>query len=663
MPDSNLTGPNRTLYFSLYLFTLLLLFGASFLPNYNIWGMNLWSFLPLFTKIIFLLIVLGVLLMLWIRPLPEQTAGVANSFYLIAGGLILVLGGLFYFFRAKTYFLGDGYSLLGNMALDSPLVKERNLGEALAHLQLKNLIGGDPKNAALLSYQFISYASGILTLIVTSIFAGTVFKNNLKRILFLLGVASGGYMLLAFGYVEHYSIFTLAVIIFTYLGVLTMLGKINRFWLILSFIFALFNHIFGIILLPALIYLLFANTKISRKIGSLSFIIKLILSLIVSASAVALFLYFYNNSYFIRFAVLPVFANQFTVDGYTLFSLKHFVDLFNLYFMLLPGLLLMIYACFRFRKDKSRWTPELIFLSILSLSTFGAVFIFDPKLGFPRDWDLFAFSAIPPLILFYYLLLKSEKKHLLEIAILSITLGFWVLAPRVYALHDSDTAIKQFKYYSQLAPIKNRLDQVHLINYYNNIGDSATAKTERENAIGNFPEEKLVNQAREKFYNGNYSEATKLVREALAINPVYVDAYNALGEFALDRQNFSNALENFKISEGLNGGEFFVYNNIGVTDIALKNYREAEKYLYQALRAKPNAIEAVVNLMRLYIETNRVDKFKEKIELLASFEQANYQMFYQIGDYCQHFNKDEMAAIAFETAKAFAVDSTKIDGQ
>ncbi|MCK4461803.1 MAG: hypothetical protein KAW46_08350, partial [candidate division Zixibacteria bacterium] len=123
---------------------------------------------------------------------------------------------LFYFLRARTHFLGDGYTLLSSLATDqATAMKIREYGESLLHIWLENLIGGDGQAAALLSYQIISIAAGLLFVIVTALFASKLFERTADRVLFLLGVCTGGYMLLFFGYVENYSLFVLSVLVYT----------------------------------------------------------------------------------------------------------------------------------------------------------------------------------------------------------------------------------------------------------------------------------------------------------------------------------------------------------------------------------------------------------------------------------------------------------------
>lgn len=85
-------------------------------------------------------------------------------------------------------------------------------------------------------------------------------------------------------------------------------------------------------------------------------------------------------------------------ERYTLFSLAHMLDLFNLIFLISPIALIIPIFAFRYRKEilVTTWGT---FLLISSLCGLLFAFLWNPDIGMLRDWDLFAPFLFPLLLL------------------------------------------------------------------------------------------------------------------------------------------------------------------------------------------------------------------------------------------------------------------------
>ena len=218
-----------------FLCSLAFLFIASFFPEQRLWGFNEWAYIPDIWRYIYLFI--GVALVILLFFTRDKLADItlnhsSNRIYLISIFLYgSALGLLFYWFKAETHFGGDGYTVLSSLASDTPLVKYREIGEAFIHLWLKNAIGTG-EAAALTSFQVLSIASGIIFVILAAMGIKHLSKNTLQRASMLVMMTSGGYMLLFFGYVEHYSIFVLSVLLFAVIGTLIAQGRISRLFIL-----------------------------------------------------------------------------------------------------------------------------------------------------------------------------------------------------------------------------------------------------------------------------------------------------------------------------------------------------------------------------------------------------------------------------------------------
>jgi len=153
-----------------YYATLVAFLVASFFPEQRVWGFNWWAYYPDWVR--WGLFGLGVAIPLlvhfhrnrlqaiWDREYSESHRPMNAAATVVAVALVLPV--LFYLLRSTTFFLGDGYIYLSLLAHEVPLVKYRNLGEALAHIGLKQLLGLKGESGALITFQIISIAAGVL---------------------------------------------------------------------------------------------------------------------------------------------------------------------------------------------------------------------------------------------------------------------------------------------------------------------------------------------------------------------------------------------------------------------------------------------------------------------------------------------------------------------
>jgi hypothetical protein len=430
---------------------------ASFFPEYRVWGFNWWAYYPDWVR--WGLFGLGVLAPAVLRLILNRTDAISGEdepardrgfiliavavtilfgclsysrdrgFILIAVAVTILFGCLSYFLRAQTHFLGDGYTLLSSLATDQPIaMKMRQYGESLLHIWQKNLIGGDGQSAALLSYQIISIAGGLIFVTAVALFSRALFRRTANRMLFLLGVCSGGYMLLFFGYVENYSLFVPTVLIYTLVGLLVCQRRVSGWWLLPPLVAAVFFHVMGITLIPSAIYAIVAPTRFGRRIARIDPKTRWLLIFLGLAGTAAIFHHYYTTNLFFQFAFVPLLENRFTVNGYTMFSWKHLVDYLNLLLLLLPGLPVMATLLFLNPVRRLLQQRHYVYLCILLLSVLGTVFAFDPKLGMPRDWDLFSFAGIPLTIACYYVVAENRwSTRARPVAVLSILLSLAIL--------------------------------------------------------------------------------------------------------------------------------------------------------------------------------------------------------------------------------------------
>jgi tetratricopeptide (TPR) repeat protein len=652
-----------------YYLTLLVFLVASFLPQYRLWGLSIWAYLPSYAP--FLLFGLGAAMPIIVRyasphGLAKSGAGrpvpTDNMRYLIISACLAVWYGLvFWLLRVRTHFLGDGLTSLSYLASDNPLFKTRELGETLIHIWLKSALGGNPKQSALLSFQIISIAAGMMFLILAVLTARSLFDRTRDRFLFVAGTASGGYMLLFFGYVEYYSMFVMSVAAFSLIGLLIVKGKLNR-WIIVPVLgLATFFHVLGLTLAASAVYVLMVNSGIGKRLSQLSRKTKVLSVILAAVMAAAVFSYYYRTSYFFQFAFVPLIENRFTADSYTLFSVKHLLDFLNLLMLLLPALPFFFVALLFLPIKSLTRRREYRFLGVLLLSVLAAAFIFDPKMGMPRDWDLFSFAGIPLALSFYFVILDNRERisAYVEIGILSIVLGIFSLSARVVTHNVFEASVAQFEHY--IASDKNKCakGRSFLMNYYYDTGDPAKAEIEKAKWYAEVPEKGLFMNAfslRER----NVVQAMALFRRITEMNPVWQDAWVNLASCYFDMRNFDSAIFFTKIALGINPYDRFSWNNLGAAYMYVEDYASAEKALLRSISLDNANLEPHTNLITLYSTLYRPDKLFRYLQKAATKKDSPAIVFQKLGDYYLNKTEFQKAAETYSVALQKGLDSTYV---
>ena len=656
---------NITTYGAYYA-TLMAFLIASFFPEYRIWGFNWWAYYPDWVR--WGLFGLGVLAPAVLRLILNRTDAISGEdepardrgFILIAVAVTILFGCLSYFLRAQTHFLGDGYTLLSSLATDQPIaMKMRQYGESLLHIWQKNLIGGDGQSAALLSYQIISIAGGLIFVTAVALFSRALFRRTANRMLFLLGVCSGGYMLLFFGYVENYSLFVPTVLIYTLVGLLVCQRRVSGWWLLPPLVAAVFFHVLGVTLIPSAIYAIVAPTRFGRRIARIDPKTRWLLTFLGLTGAAVVFYHYYTTNLFFQFAFVPLFENQFTVGGYTMFSWKHLVDYLNLLLLLLPGLPVMATLLFLNPVRRLLQQRHYVYLCILLLSVLGTVFAFDPKLGMPRDWDLFSFAGIPLTIACYYVVAENRwSTRARPVAVLSILLSLAILIPRAVGQSYSTAGLEHFKGYLMLDIAKGRNSWTHLKTYYQNRGDTISADASDAQWKSLHPDVLMLESARRLFPGqGRVREATALGHDIIDLAPTSADGYAVLGVCYINQRKYDSALTYLKILDALRPNNSDVLNNLGHTYYQLRDYARAEAALLRSVYLNGTSVAPVTNLARLYRDQGRLEQYEKYLALAASKEDVPPYVVKEMADHYLRLRAYAKSADAYRRALELGLDS------
>ncbi len=600
---------------------------SSFFPECRFWGFGVWARMG--SSGILVSVGTAGLVTIAAYAVYRWTTHLDRSIRTFAA-IGVVLFATAYLFRPQTFYLGDGYTLLALLEEGNPLIeKMRQLGESMAHLWLWEAIDGETQQDGVLVYRIISYTAGVLFVAVAAWLSRKLYEDRGRAFLLFVGLVSSGYMLLYFGYVENYSIFGLSVLIYCLVGLLVWQGRVNHWLMVLLQAVTVLFHIFGVTFIPATLYIIYRRSALHQWVRNVPTWIQATGILATGILVIVAFVRVWSRDLFFQISLVPLVEGPLTQEGYTLFSGSHLIDYLNLLFILLPGILVLAGVIVRHRLWRLLAEPEYRWLGLAAAGALGAAFIFDPKLGMPRDWDLFAFAGIPLAVLLYRAVLSrlGRGKGVVTAVMLCVFLGFTVLFARVYSTHDPEIAIARFRDYLYLDKVKNRNAWILLTNYYERAGDSTTAEAAYAEWKGNFPEEELIAKANEMFYEEQDVPAAKaLLDSILRINPTYPDAYAFLGMIYLQEQRFDSALATLKLADALSPNRPNNLNNIAHAYYGQGKMNEAEDYLLEAARLDSTGYASQYNLARFYQEQGKAQEYFHYLQEAGNHPEAPDQI-------------------------------------
>ncbi len=652
----------------IYYLIWLLLLVSSFYPKKILWAFSIYAYVDEISRYLILSIagIVPIVVMFFNNRLDNEIEiEKSDSLKFIISALIILLGSviLFIVFRAKAFYLGDGYTLLSTLASDNPILKQREIGESTIHLWVRDIFGSG-ETAALLSFQTISITAGSILLLLLIPTSMKLFSSFFNRLIFIIIIITGGYSLLWFGYVENYSLFVMSVGIYSLVGYLAVTNKISHYWIIVPLIVAIIMHVMGVTLIPSTFFILLSRPGPRKILSCFSSRALLTASLIILAIILVPFIYVYNKSYFFKLALVPLFENRFTVDGYTLFSLAHIADVLNLIILLAP---ILIIAIVYFIRYKNRFLPLSIkawYLIILTFSVFLALFLFDPKIGMPRDWDLFSFAGIPLMLLSSLTLFSLLKKRIItrSVIILTISLNLMFLVPRVQNQISVEQALEQFRQHISWDPLKNRSAMTMIAEHYNNKGDSTQAFIEIEKWREDYPEWQQNRVAMKMYGEGHINEAINIYRDIIRNNPVYGAAYSNLALAYMKIKNLDSANVYLGIAEGMNPYNHRILANRGMYLVYKGNYNKAEEYFERALERDSSISTALIGLLYVYRMRNDRDKYLDYLSRVVWYNETPVVFSKELGEYYLNLGNYNDAALVFKDAiKNKGLDSLYVD--
>ena len=163
-------------------------------------------------------------------------------------------------------------------------------------------------------------------------------------------------------------------------------------------------------------------------------------------------------------------------------------------------------------------------------------------------------------------------------------------------------------------------------------------------------------------YVGRTDEAEKEYREAIRIDPDYVETHYNLGYLLGNLKRFEEAEEEYKEAIRIKPNYTEAHSNLGVLLKSLERYEEAEEEYREAIRINPNLAEAHNNLGNLLDDLKRFkeeeEEYKEAIRINPNLVEAHYNLGNLLGD----LKRFEEAEKEYKEAIRINPDFAKVHG-
>jgi tetratricopeptide (TPR) repeat protein len=148
-----------------------------------------------------------------------------------------------------------------------------------------------------------------------------------------------------------------------------------------------------------------------------------------------------------------------------------------------------------------------------------------------------------------------------------------------------------------------------------------------------------------------YSDAIKQLEAALAIEPWFTRADEALAEIYIQEKAYTQARAHLNHMLSVDPTSYTANYNLGIMAAMEKNWSEAQQRMLRALHTDPGSAEAHTTLGSIYLQRDATERavheFEEAIHLQPNFAAAHYNL----GLVFQKQGKSEEAAREFRAAQ------------
>jgi tetratricopeptide (TPR) repeat protein len=676
------------------LILLFLLWFSAFFPEKRLWGINQWAYFPFWLRTI----VIGIAclsfvpavrrkLSSFLSPPVVRIFGFLTERKKLLGYLLLPLFSLviFHLLRTKTHLLGDGFQILDGLKSGSltpnwsqPLAIRIYLNSYHLLNHLFNLDGASV-------YALISYLAGMLFVVFAIRMALLLGKNTSTRLFVFLILILMGTAELFFGYAEHYPLLCAGILIYIFYC-LKYLQKEAAFYVpLIIFLILLPIHFSALYLLPSLLYIFYLQLRGKTSAGIINnkrlwFFITLGFILCIGS-----LLYLRHGDRLVLIHLMPVLHGGYTGPHYTLFSPEHIIDFLNQQLLISPvGFVLCLIFLLSQSKKLNLKKQAFRFLLIVALAQLLLNFIFNPGLGAPRDWDLFASVGLGYTVLALFLFTQmTPDLKLSHLKLNLVVVAFLFFLPWILINASPEKSIARFRNVLDLDPKKSRNGHFILGRYFAAIGDTVEMNKENRATQEIFPEMDLCLQGKELLLKGDLALAFQKFTQSVQINPDYAEAHaglgwyyslsgdiqqsereykqaielkpdfvtacSDLGDIYMKKQDFNNAEKMYSraLEQGMKNSR--LYNNLGILYVQLNVLDKANLFYQRAIAHEKNSPEPRLGLAYVYSQQGKFDQALSELKVLLKINPDFAMAYYQLGAIYEKLGQKEEAVDAYRS--------------
>ena len=362
----------------------------------------------------------------------------------------LLMGLLFYFFPIAKDYYGDSFIYAPKL---NQIVNEvpKDVYDALFNLHLRPASARKTLLAIITLFSFYTGTTFQIAFKWVGIICGvlfiltwlTIIKRNItvvwwKIVLTILGI-SAPFLLIFHGHMDTYAIVYLALLIwlFSLLEYFKKSSNTYLYLLLIGLLICIKLHPLTVLLGPGYLLIFIRHYFGDKTFTSFLYNLKGIGSCIILPLFLAggyLYFFVFEDHYDERLLqnivdfdrlFLPLFSPEPPLDRYNLLSINHFIDFFNVLWLWSPAAWFVFIISLSNKIEFSIHKPEVTILG-MSLFLFSAfLFMINPLISMPMDWDLFSIPAVIFLVFIVAITSKVEdtesSKNILPY-VLSLTL-------------------------------------------------------------------------------------------------------------------------------------------------------------------------------------------------------------------------------------------------
>lgn len=610
-PAETSSTPDSTSKFNFiiaFLCGLLILahFLSSFFPKSRLWGINHLAYFPLWVRLVFT--IPGLLILVpWVNSRVYKLLDRIPSFFqrifpkreVLTASLLAVISMFFFWLlRTRTYFLGDGYTLISELRGERYAKIGFEPLEIFVHLYLYKFLKLFSTLSPELIYAGLSILAGGVFIFVLVFLTRILSENRLDRLFVFSIFLFSGATELFLGYAENYTLVYVSILAYLYFSLRHLQGKVKIYLPAFFCLLSIGFHFSSAYLLPSLFFLF----ALKRKKGEFAFSMKKALPyffILIFLFALSVF-YIWSMNPALSDIFVPVFHGRVYAPDYTLFSFPHILDVINQHLLLSPvGIVLLLSLVMVFKERIRFKNPIIVFLILVSMTQISYHFVVDPKLGAGRDWDLLSNVALGYTLLGACLFISMAKSREYASIALIFT-AFLCTTPWFLINADNNSGIGRYRNLLDVDLKKSLTGRWTLVNYYNAQNEIGIAKQFSTEIFKLFPEDSLRREAELYRGQGNLVKALELVEQALKLNPDYLEARQVLGVIYLDQGKLDKALEEFEQVVRVSPYNPTVHENIGLALGSKGRYGEGLDELKKAVKLGSASAEVLNNLGYTY---------------------------------------------------------------